>query len=127
MYNYLTNTNVQTGCKGGDDDDADQTGVGSRSHRGGGGGGGGLSVRRQSKEQDAAGMASGAAADAPAEAKCDFNGLELGAAAEDKHHLSPSSHPGGQTKWYVRTTHHVREINSLPSMVVFCPTHQIAA
>lgn len=58
-------------------------------------------MRRQSKEQKAAGRASNAAADALAEAKCDFSGDGLGAVAEDKHLLSPSSRSGGQTKWYV--------------------------
>lgn len=61
-------------------------------------------MRRQSKEQDAAGRATrGAAADALAEAKCDFNGQGPGAAAEDKRHLSPSLRSGGQTKWYVHS------------------------
>lgn len=59
-------------------------------------------MRRQSKERDAAGRATNAAADdALAEAKRDFNGQGPGAVAEDKHHLSQSPRSGGQTKWYV--------------------------
>lgn len=79
---------VQTGCKGGDADDADR------------GGGGGLSVRRQSKDQDASERVSTAAAGAIAEAKCDFNGQGAEAVDEDKQYLSTSLRSGGQTKWY---------------------------
>lgn len=72
-------------------------------------------MRRQSKEQDAAGTASRAAADALAEAKCDFGGQGAG---EDKHSPSPRSRSGGPTKWYVRM--HDARIVSPPSMVVLC-------